>query len=205
MKRKIDISLKKEAKQARSKQTVRAIVEAATYILKRAGPPGFTANQIAERAGVNIASFYQYFPNKEAVLFHIARLTWEKELAKLSPILTRPGADHANKLREFIREFFLIEAAEAPLRQKMKAASIDLKDTKEFRALIASGAELTRGFIREAVAGQDDGDLDFNVDFIVLLVTSFAERSTDERTPRADLVRQAELLAGMVIERFGVT
>lgn len=205
MKQKIDISLKKQAKQARSMATVRAIAEAATYILKRDGARGFTANKVAERAGVNIASFYQYFPNKEALLFYIAQATWEKELAKLSPILTRPSADHAGKLRDFIREFFLIEAAEAPLRQALKAASIDLKDTKEFQALIAQGAELTRGFIKEAIDVHDAGNLDFNVSFIVLLVTSVAERTTDERTSRANLIRQADLLADMLIAQFGIS
>ena len=76
MMRKPDISLRKHAKQQRALVTVAAIVEAATYILVRDGPGGFTANKVAEKAGVNIASYYQYFPNKEALLFHIVELTW---------------------------------------------------------------------------------------------------------------------------------
>ncbi|MGI4982482.1 MAG: TetR/AcrR family transcriptional regulator, partial [Janthinobacterium lividum] len=98
----IDISLKKHPKQARSIATVEALAEAAAYILRRDGPAGFTANRVVEKAGVNIASFYQYFPNKEALLFYLVRLNWEKQLARLSPILTRHGADHARKLRDFI-------------------------------------------------------------------------------------------------------
>ncbi len=58
MARKINIALKKKAKQQRAIATVDAIVEAATYILRRNGPAGFTANKVAEKAGVNIASFY---------------------------------------------------------------------------------------------------------------------------------------------------
>lgn len=95
---KINIALKKHAKQQRAIATVEAIVEAATYILLHAGPGGFTTNKVAEKAGVNIASLYQYFPNKEALLFYIAKMNWEKQLARLSPILTRRGADHARKL-----------------------------------------------------------------------------------------------------------
>jgi AcrR family transcriptional regulator len=78
--KKIDISPKKQAKQSRAVSTVAAICEAGTYILGHDGPRGFTANKVAERAGVNIASFYQYFPNKEALLFHITKMTWEKQL-----------------------------------------------------------------------------------------------------------------------------
>jgi len=205
MRRKIDIALKKNAKQQRAVATVAAIVEAATYILSHDGPGGFTANKVAEKAGVNIASFYQYYPNKEALLFHIIRLNWESQLAKLTPILTRPGPDHAAKLRAFIQEFFLIEAAETGLRQALRAASVELRDTPEFQDLIATGAELTRGFLKSAILVEDTDELDFVVDFIVLLTTSFAERSTDAHTSSARLIRQADLLTDMLITQFKIS
>ncbi|WFU58321.1 TetR/AcrR family transcriptional regulator [Bradyrhizobium pachyrhizi] len=202
MTRKIDILLKKRAKQQRSIATVGAIVEAATYILTHHGRAGFTANKVVEKAGVNIASFYQYFPNKEALLFHIIKLNWEKQLAKLLPILRQRGRDHARRLRDFIREFFIVEAAEADLRRALRAASIDLKDTEEFQALISKGVELIGGFIKEAVKDQTPDELDFNVNFVVLLITSFAERTTDEQTSGAYLIRQADLLSDMLIGQF---
>jgi len=61
-------SPRKLPRQDRSRQTVDAILQAATYILTHAGYDGMTTNQIAERAGVNIASLYQYFPNKQAIV-----------------------------------------------------------------------------------------------------------------------------------------
>ena len=204
MPRQIDLSPKKLPRQTRSVATVEALVEAATYILARQGLGGFTANKVADKAGVNIASFYQYFPNKEALLFHIVRQTWERQLARLSPILTRPGPDHAVKLRDFIREFFLIEAAEVDLRRALRVASVDLKETEEFQALLSAGADLTKRFIAEAVRDGASGDLDFDVRFIVLLTTSFAERTTDGGTASAELIRQADLLADMLIARFKI-
>ena len=204
MARKLDISLKKQAKQSRSIATIAAIVEAATYILKHQGSGGFTANKVAEKAGVNIASFYQYFPNKEALVFHIIRLNWDSQLARLSPILTRRGPDPARRLRDFIREFFMVEAAQADLRQALRFASIDLRDTAEFKALIAEGIELFRSFVEDAVKGRTPDDLDFTVDFTVRLITSFAERTTDERTSGARLIRQADLLSDMLIAEFGI-
>jgi AcrR family transcriptional regulator len=54
--------------QKRSKETVRALVQATAYILKREGYEKATTNRIAEKAGVNIGSLYQYFPNKEALV-----------------------------------------------------------------------------------------------------------------------------------------
>ncbi|MFJ4142649.1 TetR/AcrR family transcriptional regulator [Pseudomonas sp. NPDC089734] len=59
--------------QARSRATVDAIVQAAAYILTRDGWQALTTNAIAERAGVNIGSLYQFFPNKEAVIAELQR------------------------------------------------------------------------------------------------------------------------------------
>lgn len=204
MRKKIDISLKKEAKQQRAIATVAAIVEAATYILRKEGPAGFTANKVAEKAGVNISSFYQYYPNKEALLFHITQLNWERQLRQLTPILIQTGPEHSRKLRDFIREFFIIEAAEADLRQALRLASIDLRETDEFKALISKGADLTRTFIETAVGLPDKSDLDFTVNFIVLLVTSFAERSTNEGFTGAELLRQADLLTDILVGHFKI-
>jgi hypothetical protein len=38
----------------------------------------------------------------------------------------------------------------------------------------------------------------------VLLVTSFAERTTDEGASGAQLIRQADLLSDMLIAHFGI-
>lgn len=204
MARSIDIAPKKLPRQRRAIATVEALIEAATYILAREGLGGFTANKVADRAGVNIASFYQYFPNKEALVFHIVRQTWERQLARLSPILTRAGDDHASKLRDFVREFFLIEAAEVDLRRTLRVVSVDLRDTDEFQSLMTKGKEMTRRFVEEALKAGAPDDLDFVVRFIVLLTTSFAERTTDEGTAGAELIRQADLLTDMLTAQFGI-
>lgn len=203
MRPKPNISPKKLPRQQRAIATVDALIEAATYILTSEGSAGFTANKVAEKAGVNIASLYQYFPNKEAILFHIVQQTWARQLARLAPILTRPGPDHAGKLRDFLREFFLTEAAEVDLRRALRIASIDLKETDEFKALLSEGANLTKNFIAEAVRGEALEDLEFVVDFVVLLTTSFAERTTDAGTTGAKLMQQADLLTAMLVKQFG--
>jgi AcrR family transcriptional regulator len=61
-------TMRKKPRQARALKTVDFILDAATYILAERGLDGFTTNRIADRAGVNIASLYQYFPDKLAIL-----------------------------------------------------------------------------------------------------------------------------------------
>ena len=202
MRPKPNISPKKLPRQRRAIATVDALIEAATYILTREGLGGFTANKVAEKAGVNIASLYQYFPNKEALLFHIVQQTWTRQLDRLAPILSRTGPNDAEKLRDFMREFFLIESAEVELRRALRTASIDLRETYEFKSLMADGANLTRTFIAKAITGEALVDLEFVVDFVVLLATSFAERTTDAGTSGAKLIQQADVLTAMLVKQF---
>jgi AcrR family transcriptional regulator len=65
--------MRKVPQQARSKDTVEAIVTAAARVLAKTGWAGFTTNTVAEIAGVSIGSLYQYFPNKAALVFAIKR------------------------------------------------------------------------------------------------------------------------------------
>ena len=64
---------RKSPSQERARATVEAILEAAAYILVRDGWEKFTTNSVADRAGVNIASLYQYFPNKGSIVAELQR------------------------------------------------------------------------------------------------------------------------------------
>jgi len=59
---------RKQPRQSRSISLVRAVRDACLRILEREGPGVLTTNRIAEVAGVGVASVYQYFPNKDAIL-----------------------------------------------------------------------------------------------------------------------------------------
>lgn len=100
MPRRKPLSPRKQPKQERSAATVEAILQAATYILVRRGWEGFTTNLVAERAGVNIASLYQYFPNKEAIVAELQRRHVQQARANVpSPIA---GLSPAENLRRMI-------------------------------------------------------------------------------------------------------
>jgi AcrR family transcriptional regulator len=59
---------RKLPKQSRSLFTVHAIQQACLKILNDEGAGKLTTQRIADVAGVNIASLYQYFPSKDAIL-----------------------------------------------------------------------------------------------------------------------------------------
>ena len=87
-----DFAPKKRPAQERSRATFDAIVEAATWLLPRRGFAGTTTNHIAARAGVNIASLYEYFPGKDAIVAQVAERLVERVLARLAEGAPRVAA-----------------------------------------------------------------------------------------------------------------
>lgn len=73
---------RKRPRQQRSRALVEAIREACLKILEKEGPDQLTTQRIADVAGVNIASLYQYFPNKEAVLAEVYEQAMRKLVAR---------------------------------------------------------------------------------------------------------------------------
>lgn len=63
---------RKPPRQARSRELVARLLGAARTLLERDGLQRLTTNHIAREAGVDVASLYQYFASKEAILYTLA-------------------------------------------------------------------------------------------------------------------------------------
>jgi AcrR family transcriptional regulator len=57
--------------QPRATVTVGAISEATIQVLLKQGVNRLTTTRVAERAGVSVGTLYQYYPNKESLLFAV--------------------------------------------------------------------------------------------------------------------------------------
>jgi AcrR family transcriptional regulator len=84
-----DFAPKKRPAQERSRQTFDALVEACTGLLPERGYAGTTTNHIAERAGVSVASLYEFFPGKDAIVAQVAERMVARVLARLGEGLPR--------------------------------------------------------------------------------------------------------------------
>lgn len=63
-----DLDLRRTPVQARGQATFERILDTTADLLETVGVDVLTTNLIARSAGVNVATLYQYFPNKQAVL-----------------------------------------------------------------------------------------------------------------------------------------
>ena len=59
---------RRSPKQQRSRKTVELILEATLELLEEEGFTGITMQKIADRANINVAAVYGYFPNKHQVI-----------------------------------------------------------------------------------------------------------------------------------------
>jgi AcrR family transcriptional regulator len=91
------LSPRKLPTQERARRTYRAILQAGARILERRGYEALTTNHVADLAGVGIASLYEYFPNKHALVAEIVRHVLDELLADLAAstqlIATAPPED----------------------------------------------------------------------------------------------------------------
>ena len=67
--------------QARAAITVDAISEATIQVLLSHGADRLTTTRVADRAGVSVGTLYQYYPNKQSLLFAVMEDHFEKVAA----------------------------------------------------------------------------------------------------------------------------
>ncbi|HEY3800181.1 MAG TPA: helix-turn-helix domain-containing protein [Caulobacteraceae bacterium] len=116
---------RRNPRQARSRATCEAIVEAAAQILERRGADGFNTNEVAERAGVSIGTLYQYFPDKRAILVAAARRELGETLAGRQQVLVRAIIDMIERLGGMAAPRAASSGGVAPRRRHRASGAIE--------------------------------------------------------------------------------
>jgi len=62
--------------QARSRERLRRVLDAADDVLARDGAGAFTTTRVAQTAGVSVGSVYRFFPDKQAIIEALALRYW---------------------------------------------------------------------------------------------------------------------------------
>jgi AcrR family transcriptional regulator len=153
------LSPRKTPRQERSRATVDALLEATTDILSREGYAKLTTNRIAERAGVNVASLYQYFPGKEAIVAELRRRHGADQRSALRQAL----AEHTpGELASTIRTLVSVGVAghaNAPRLHRVFTEEIPALGVRDIAAIDAPIFEAMRRFLQQEAVDVRDMDL----------------------------------------------
>jgi len=187
-----DLAPKKLPAQARSEATFDALVEACTWLLPRRGYAGTTTNHIAERAGVNVASLYEYFPGKDAIVAEVAARLVQRVLARLAVgaerSLRAPESDAVRIWIEWIHETVSREKALVSVFLYQVPYTDQLEPMKTIGARLLELSQQVRaragGFLRPDFS-------DASLHLLINLVTSTIMQSVLD--PPQDVSRRALL------------
>lgn len=105
-----DFQPRKTPVQTRAAVTVGAISEATIQVLLGDGVERLTTTRVAERAGVSVGTLYQYYPNKQSLLFAVL-------------------ADHLDKVAAAV-EAACVRARRKPLADMLRTVVEAFVDTK---------------------------------------------------------------------------
>lgn len=191
------VSLRKEPRQARSTQLVADILEAAIRVLTEEGARRFTTARVAERAGVSVGSLYQYFPNKEAILFRLQTDEWKRTGDLLQEILADRTLPPAGRLRAVVRTFFRSEVEEAALRVALEDAAPLYRDTPETRRQREAGRRQVALFMREALPALPVRDRRVAADIMIMSMGAVGAQVSEENHSAAEIDRFAEAMGDM--------
>jgi AcrR family transcriptional regulator len=72
----LEAKLRNVPTQARSRERLRRVLDAADLVLAEEGADAFTTTRIAEAAAIPVGSVYRYFPDKEAIVDALALSYW---------------------------------------------------------------------------------------------------------------------------------
>jgi AcrR family transcriptional regulator len=184
--------------QARSAQLVADILKAAVRVLEREGAPRFTTIRVAEAAGVSVGSLYQYFPNKQAILFRLQLDEWEKTGATIDAILGDASRPPAQRLREMIRAFFHSECDEAPLRLALDAAAPSYHDAPESRARRRRSRRIVNAFVAAAAPRATSRQRTFAAELVFMTTTAVGKQLSERPQRRVEIEGWADAIADML-------
>jgi AcrR family transcriptional regulator len=196
--RKPSIAPRKHPRQSRSQTLVDAILQAAIRVLTREGARRFTTIRVADEAGISVGSLYQYFPNKEAILFKLQTDEWSATGRLLEAIMADTKMPALERLKKLVRVFFESECEEAPFRVALADAAPMYRDAPESVQHRNERTKQFLAFVAEILPNADKQQRVFCADLVKTTIAAVGKQISEQERPAANIERFATAVGEML-------
>jgi AcrR family transcriptional regulator len=176
--------------QGRSTVTVEAISEATIQVLLSHGAERLTTTRVAERAGVSVGTLYQYYPNKQSLLFAVLEHHMNKVAARVEAACE--SACHkplAEMIREMVEAFVDAKMERAAISVALYRVSADVGGPTLIKRVSQRSRKAVEAMLQTAPDTKSPPDK-FAID-IMLAAMAGAMRSLLEAGPTSATVRKS--------------
>ncbi len=148
-------TLERSLRSARARAISRGdkFITAAAELLRETGRPEFTVQEVVDRSGMSLRSFYHHFATKDDLLLALIEETVIAYMRRLQPLLDAEE-DPLERLRIFIRFVYGGEDKDDPAARGMVLFHWQLADSRseEFVACLGPQVEVLERLLSEGVA-----------------------------------------------------
>lgn len=201
--------MRKQPRQQRSQALVRSILEATGRVIVARGLALTTTNHIAEEAGVDIASLYQYFVNKEDLVEELLRSLAEDAVSMATAYFERIDmyrATPAELIRGALKLGMNLARANPVIRELVQHPRY-IHDSQGMRRLESQMQVMATAYFRHHFRSYPIENLHTRLYVVSVSAFTLIARHLSESTP---LIKDDELIEAMVMmfapyfERGGV-
>jgi AcrR family transcriptional regulator len=181
------------------------ILDAGIRVLKRDGLLRFSTPRIAKVAGISVGSLYQYFPNKEGILFAIHSRTVGAAWIEVQRILDTDTQSARTRLR-LVAELFFLAETEDVATMGPTAQDIDqyFRAHPQHRALNEQISRRFTKFVREVMPkGTGKPRIDFMTQLLLTVIESVGRKVALHQLPRPQIDEWAKASADMLADFIG--
>jgi AcrR family transcriptional regulator len=182
------------------------ILQASLRVLRDEGPLRFTTQRVASVAGISVGSLYQYFPNKEAIVFALRSEMVESAWAEAQRILDEPGLSARGKIHRIASVHFLGAARDnAQMGAALRSTELYFPE-EAYRTLNKQVLTRFTRFLRETPRRSEQAPLDarFGADLMLTALENIGHSVASRNLSRQALEKWAATASDMVCDQLGL-
>ena len=182
------------------------ILNGAIRVLTSYGPIKFTTTRVAQAAGISVGSLYQYYPNKESLLFALHQREMRQEWVAIERMLGDARKSPYERVSAMIEMFFQGESEESPsLRGLVEDAQAHFRDSREYRELRREADARIGLLLAQTLPGtRTDVELAFLADVFSTVIENVGKAVALRGLSREEVSRWSRAVTDMLCGYAGI-